>query len=335
VSLQASAEHQLPLALLLRRFLMAFRFNFGPAPESNTGGECASGEDGREGLTATGSSGASADEALKPFVELFPISDGSASTAARVEEHIVSDVIRMSKGRLESGDVSRLLGLEAVTVADLIPGEYEGGFKLWEGSDDLVKCLCEEWRLQVSPWEAEFAPPPEVSGKRVLELGCGHGLPGVFAALAGASEVGFADFNAEVLTHLTAPNLLANLARLPPGRDAPSARYFAGDWLRTAEALHAEDSPPYDIILTSETVYSHDSTRRLLQALELLLPEGATSVKVYIAAKSYYFGVGGGAQQFQKLALQSGKFTCESVYAVEDGASNKREVMLLQRQPQS
>jgi hypothetical protein len=42
-----------------------------------------------------------------------------------------------------------------------------GGFKLWEGSDDLVKCLCEEWRLQVSPCEAEFAPPPEVSGKRV------------------------------------------------------------------------------------------------------------------------------------------------------------------------
>jgi predicted nicotinamide N-methyase len=61
---------------------------------------------------------------------------------------------------------------------------------------------------------------------QVLELGCGHGLPGVFAALAGASEVGFADFNAEVLTHLTAPNLLANLARLPPGNPSPSAPPF-------------------------------------------------------------------------------------------------------------
>jgi predicted nicotinamide N-methyase len=63
---------------------------------------------------------------------------------------------------------------------------------------------------------------------RVLELGCGHGLPGVLCLLAG-SEVHFQDYNREVLTSLTAPNVAANLARLPRGAVRPRARYFAGE----------------------------------------------------------------------------------------------------------
>ena len=38
-----------------------------------------------------------------------------------------------------------------------------------------------------------------IAGKRVLELGCGQGLPGIMAMKAGASHVVFADFNDEVL----------------------------------------------------------------------------------------------------------------------------------------
>lgn len=61
----------------------------------------------------------------------------------------------------------------------------------------------------------------------MLELGCGHGLPGVLCLLAGA-EVHFQDYNAEVLAQLTAPNVAANLAQLPAGVVRPRARYFAG-----------------------------------------------------------------------------------------------------------
>lgn len=70
----------------------------------------------------------------------------------------------------------------------------------------------------------------------MLELGCGHGLPGVLCLLAGA-EVHFQDYNAAVLTGLTAPNVAANLARLPHGALRKRARYFAG-WLRACRRAH-------------------------------------------------------------------------------------------------
>ncbi|CDP21396.1 unnamed protein product, partial [Coffea canephora] len=38
-----------------------------------------------------------------------------------------------------------------------------------------------------------------------FQLGCGHGLPGIFACLMGSSSVHFQDFNAEVLQSLTIP----------------------------------------------------------------------------------------------------------------------------------
>ena len=53
--------------------------------------------------------------------------------------------------------------------SDLVPGIYEGGFKLWECCIDLVKFLNEQ---------KERVP---LKGKRVMELGCGHGFPGIFA----------------------------------------------------------------------------------------------------------------------------------------------------------
>ena len=55
-----------------------------------------------------------------------------------------------------------------------------GGFKLWECAIDLAAHLR---HLQQS---GKF----QLTGKRVMELGCGHGLPGIVALLAGA-EVHF------------------------------------------------------------------------------------------------------------------------------------------------
>ena len=51
---------------------------------------------------------------------------------------------------------------------DLLPGQYEGGLKIWECSEDLVRFLSQT-RVQ------------SLQGKRVLELGCGAGLPGLLA----------------------------------------------------------------------------------------------------------------------------------------------------------
>lgn len=48
---------------------------------------------------------------------------------------------------------------------------------------------------------------------------------------------------------------------------------------------------------------------------------------VYIASKTYYFGVGGGTKAFSKLLLEDGIFEVTAAMSIEEAASgNKREV---------
>lgn len=61
-----------------------------------------------------------------------------------------------------------------------------GGFKLWEGATDLSLFLLNQYSLEGSMLTSPTEIAPMLKGKRVLELGCGHGLPGLVAALAGA-----------------------------------------------------------------------------------------------------------------------------------------------------
>ena len=64
-----------------------------------------------------------------------------------------------------------------------------GGFKLWEGAVDLAKYLHQEYNLD-NLITSKTDPNHDLVGKRVLELGCGQGLPGIVPLLAGA-EVHF------------------------------------------------------------------------------------------------------------------------------------------------
>lgn len=72
-----------------------------------------------------------------------------------------------------------------IASSDLVPGVYEGGYKVWEGSIDLVRFLAStsssEWGISIN------------TSSRVLEVGCGHGLPGIFALQHGAA-VDFQDY---------------------------------------------------------------------------------------------------------------------------------------------
>lgn len=65
--------------------------------------------------------------------------------------------------------------------SDLVPGIYEGGAKIWECTHDLLNYMAynfdeDEWPLN-----------------KVLDLGCGSGLIGLFAFLRG-SMVDFHDY---------------------------------------------------------------------------------------------------------------------------------------------
>lgn len=113
-------------------------------------------------------------------------------------------------------------------TSDLIPGVYEGGFKVWECSLDLSILIFDEDFTHL------FRSAPDERRLKALELGCGHGWPGI-ALLSKGCEVVFSDFNEEALL-FTWGNISLNF----PDR-AVSARCFSGDWLALSELLDGDE----------------------------------------------------------------------------------------------
>lgn len=260
-----------------------------------------------------------------PSVEVLP-SQVSSNVEFNVEP-IDLDGLTLLKGRVSTKEVFGL------SNSDLIPGKYEGGLKLWEGSLDLVKTLSSEMQ------SGELS----LTGKRVLELGCGHGLPGIFACLKGARAVHFQDFNAEVLQCLTIPNVNANIQQnLSAVDDSAEVRYFASDWSEahlilphvpaddggTKKGQKVDQTAGYDVILMAETVYSVSTLPSLYKLIKKCLhsPHGI----VYLAAKKHYFGVGGGSRRFISIVEKDGVLAASLVSEITDGSSNVREVWKLQ-----
>lgn len=105
----------------------------------------------------------------------------------------------------------------------------------------------------------------------MLELGCGHGLPGLVLLLGGAI-VHFQDYNAEVLQALTMPNVAANWNRASVSTlssGPPPVRYFSGDWLSMPSLLLPLGlCGTYDIILSTETIYSVPAMHSLYACIE-------------------------------------------------------------------
>lgn len=65
------------------------------------------------------------------------------------------------------------------SVSDLIPKVYEGGFKVWECTQDLADFLVDK---------------SEFEGKRVCDLGCSAGILGILSLENGALSVDFQDY---------------------------------------------------------------------------------------------------------------------------------------------
>ena len=180
---------------------------------------------------------------------------------------------------------------------DLVPGVNEGGLRIWECTKDLINYL--------------RAHREAVEGKRVLELGCGHGLPGIVCIALGAREVVFQDYNEEVLRRVTMANVHKNLGSLS------GTRYVSGPW--------DDYSPlyPVDLIITSETVYNPANYPALLLAMRTSL-----AGECILACKTYYFGVGGGTEIFAQAASAQGfRYAVEAHF--EDGKSTLRDILRL------
>uniref|UniRef100_A0A1J3FBZ0 Histidine protein methyltransferase 1-like protein n=1 Tax=Noccaea caerulescens TaxID=107243 RepID=A0A1J3FBZ0_NOCCA len=161
-----------------------------------------------------------------PAVEIIP-SKSAAHQRYSVENLDVLG-LQVFKGKVSVADIIGLSGSETA------PLKYEGSLKSWESAIVLVDVL----KNEIRDGQLSFR------GKRVLELSCSYGVPGIFACLKGASSVHFQDLSAETIRCTTIPNVLANLdqardrqVRQPesphtPSRQAVAAsvRFYAGEW---------------------------------------------------------------------------------------------------------
>ncbi|XP_055716466.1 histidine protein methyltransferase 1 homolog [Phlebotomus papatasi] len=164
---------------------------------------------------------------------------------------------------------------------DLIPGVYEGGFKIWECTQDLADYMIDNLG-------------EELEGKDVLEVGCGAGVLGIIALKLGAAKCHFQDYNKDVLQKFTIPNVLLN-AEVDEKVSIDKCQFYSGDWKSYSEVT---GDRMFDIILTSETIYNPENNQKLIDLFMNKLRQGG---KVLLAAKTYYFGVGGGLRQFEGL----------------------------------
>lgn len=116
-------------------------------------------------------------------------------------------------------------------------------------------------------------------------------------------------------------------------------RFFAGDWKEMHHLLlgipenekdvHCclgQNPAAYDIILMSETVYSISNLQNLYELIKKCMSSHGVT---YMAAKKYYFGVGGGSRRFLSVVEKDGVMLANMVAEVTDGSSNVREVWKL------
>ncbi|KAL4727495.1 hypothetical protein ACLX1H_006409 [Fusarium chlamydosporum] len=231
---------------------------------------------------------------------------------------------------------------EGLGSHDVKTGVYEGGFKSWESSVDLVKVLAANKSISTL----------EQNAFRVMELGCGTALPSLAVfqwAMTSVSErrhlsLIMADYNPSVLRLVTLPNFILswalNNAQLPALQEAFSIEgevelgldvlaafqqsleesnitlsFVSGAWSpEFVDLLYTLPSgngqPSSTLLLGAETIYSPFALQAFLETLFLILErerdtEGSEA-GAYIGAKRLYFGVGGSLDDFVNMARQKG-----------------------------
>lgn len=126
---------------------------------------------------------------------------------------------------------------------------------------------------------------------------------------------------------ITIPNVLLNLNETLTDDEKidqlqKKSNFYAGDWSHYAKLT--ENLEKYDIILTSETIYNMENQQKLLDTFRKRLKSDGI---VLLAAKSHYFGVGGGLEQFVEF-VKSGK-DFQSTYLWQADENLKRGIIEL------
>lgn len=112
-----------------------------------------------------------------------------------------------------------------------------------------------------------------LGGLRVIELGCGLGIPSLAAARAGATVV--ATDESEEALELLARNASAN------GLEVETVR---ADW---AEPSALVERAPFDVVLAADVLYERAAVARLLSLIPRLAPEAVVADPGRPAAEAF------------------------------------------------
>jgi predicted nicotinamide N-methyase len=121
--------------------------------------------------------------------------------------------------------------------------------------DQFLPYWADLWPSAVALADVVARRPPR--GRRVLELGCGIGLPGIVAARGGAAEVLLADWSPDAIA-FAADNGARNGVRV---------RTAVASW-ESPELLTVDGG--WDLLLASDVLYEERNVLPLLEALDAL-----------------------------------------------------------------
>ena len=187
---------------------------------------------------------------------------------------------------------------------DLISGKYEGGIKIWECDQDLLEFLPSIYN---DSWK----------NKNILDMGCGHGLPGIYLLLKGINEICFQDFNKEVLDNIT-KNYINQLKNNFGLNFEKKVNYVDGDW------GEFQYNKKFDVIISGDTLYNNSNYEKIYNLIKNNLNKDG---EAYFASKRFYFGVGGGSSEFRQYITDRNEFQIEQVKTIKDGINNIRVIL--------
>ncbi|KAF2868746.1 hypothetical protein BDV95DRAFT_499899 [Massariosphaeria phaeospora] len=261
---------------------------------------------------------------------------------ARLPRRDLFDVRLQLMAEDDNSNPAPLTGLDPHDSLDLLPNIYEGGYKTWECSIDLVKYLLDR------------GPRKDLDDlvrvNHVVEMGCGTALPSLLLwqyALRNKLPLYFSltDYNADVLRLVTVPNLVLAWAATVDATAAPFSdenpnpladeaaedgdlylspeilaafksaltaqgivvTLISGSWAPVPHLLSLIPSAPElnTFIIGSETIYSPASLTAFTEAMVELMKR-VKSGKAIVAAKRVYFGVGGSVDGFREECAKRG-----------------------------
>lgn len=211
----------------------------------------------------------------------------------RIKSNYLPELFSVSNGLVKQW--TRSMSLVSVpglySDLDLERGKYEGGFKVWESTRDLVKFITEDNSVIGELLQRQ-------SKKfKALELGAGASLPSLALLNRLIEDQNFTsdyrihcqDYNWQVLASLTLLNFAANLPRsyFEALVESKCLRFFHGDW----KDFKKQSSYKYDLIMMSEVLYNSENYDSLFNLLNRHLKRNGY---ILIATKNTYFGLSGG-----------------------------------------